>query len=288
MAIRPRRSVLSMPGSNARALEKARTLDADCLMFDLEDAVAPEQKDMAREQVAAAIKAGGFGRREALVRINPFATGIGGADLAAARGADGLILTKVETASDVGDARGRLAQTSAPPIQLWLMIETPLAVLNIREIAANAGHAQYPVAAFIIGPNDLAKQTRIAMTPDRLPMLAWLSACLLAARAYGVTMIDGVFNDFKGEAAFAADCALGRRLGMDGKHLIHPSQIAPANAAFSPSPDEIEQARKILAAFALPENQGKGVIPVDGRMVELLHSDAAKRTLAIADAIAAQ
>ncbi len=285
-AIRPRRSVLSMPGSNARALEKAKTLDADCLMLDLEDSVAPAQKDAARDQVAAALKAGGFGRREVLVRVNPFSTGSGEADLAAASGADGIVLTKVETTADIDKARAGLSAQSAPAISLWLMIETPLAVLDIRDIATTANHAQYPVAAFIIGPNDLARQTRIALTPDRLPMLAWLSTCLLAARAYGVSMIDGVFNDFRDEAGFAADCALGRRLGMDGKHIIHPNQIDAANAAFSPSPEEVAQARKILAAFALPENQGKGVIPLDGRMVELLHADMARRTVAFAKAIA--
>ncbi|MBC8050089.1 MAG: CoA ester lyase [Chitinophagales bacterium] len=284
-AIRPRRSVLSMPGSNARALEKATGLAADCLMFDLEDAVAPEAKDIARAQVAAAVQKGGFGRREILVRINSLSTPLGEADLTATAGAHGLVLPKVETAEDVDIARARLLARNAPGIALWLMIETPLAILNIKDIAAKASHPAYPIAAFVIGPNDIAKQTRIALTPDRLPMLAWISSCLLAARGFGVDMIDGVFNDFKDEPGFAADCALGRKLGMDGKHIIHPSQIGAANNAFAPSPDDVAQARKIIAAFELPENQGKGVIPLDGRMVELLHAEMARRTVAFADAI---
>lgn len=285
-AIRPRRSVLSMPGSNARALEKAASLAADCLMFDLEDAVAPDAKDAARAQVAAAVQKGGFGRQEVLVRINSLSTALGEADLAAALGADSLVLPKIEAADDIDMARARLLARNAPAIALWLMIETPLAVLNIKDIAVRTSHPAYPLAAFIIGPNDIAKQTRIALTPDRIPMLAWISSCLLAARAYGVDMIDGVFNDFKDEAGFTSDCALGRKLGMDGKHIIHPNQIGPANAAFAPHPGEVAMARKILAAFALPENQGKGAIQVDGQMVELLHADMAKRTIAFADAIA--
>jgi citrate lyase subunit beta/citryl-CoA lyase len=283
--IRPRRSVLTMPGSNARALEKARTLDADCILFDLEDAVAPEMKDMARAQVQAAIAAGGYGRRELVIRVNPLSTPWGAADIGLVGGADGVCLTKVNGPGEIAAARDALQARGIKPIPLWAMIETSMAVLYIREIAATALHERYPLASFIIGPNDLSKQTRAVRTPDRLALLTWISGCLLAARAFGVTMIDGVYNDFKDQAGYQADCALGRKLGMDGKQLIHPSQIAGANAAFGPTAEEIAWSRKIIAAFEQPENQGKGVIALDGEMVELLHADMARRTLALADAI---
>jgi citrate lyase subunit beta/citryl-CoA lyase len=286
MQIRPRRSVLYMPGSNQRALEKARTLDADCLILDLEDAVAPDAKETAREQVAAAVKAGGYGERE-LACINGLDTPWGHADLqAAAKAGPGAILVpKIQSAADIMRVRGGLSAVEAPPVDLWTMIETPRCILNLNAIAAAASDPSYPVTCFILGTNDLLKEMRAAATRDRLPLLTSLSLAVLAARGYGIDVVDGVFNDINDAAGFEAECTQGRALGMDGKTLIHPSQIAPCNAAFSPAEPEVAWARKVLAAFELPENQGKGAIAVDGRMVELLHRDIAARTVALHEAV---
>lgn len=288
--LRPRRSVLYMPGSNVRALEKAKTLAADGLILDLEDAVAPEAKDAAREAVIEAVSGGGYGGRELIIRINALGTPWVSADLEAAgmAGADAILLPKVQSSSAIEQVRAELAANNAPPVALWAMMETPLAILKAAEIAAAAPAARYPLTAFVMGTNDLAKETRAQLLRGRLPMLAWLSACVAAARAYGVDIIDGVFNDLADEAGFIAECEQGRALGLDGKTLIHPNQIAACNAAFSPTPDELAWARKIIAAFDLPENRGKGAISLDGRMVELLHAEMARRTVAVADAIAAR
>lgn len=291
MHIRPRRSVLYMPGSNTRALEKAKTLAADALILDLEDAVAPDAKDAAREQVAAAVGAGGYGKREVAIRVNALGTPWGEADLqaAAGAGADAILIPKVQTPADVDAARSVLRAAGASnTLSLWAMMETPLAVLNAAPIAAAAASPDYPLTVFIMGTNDLAKETRASLGGGRVGMIAWLSACVAAGRAYGVEIIDGVFNEIGDMAGFEAELQQGRLIGMDGKTLIHPSQIEPCNAAFSPPPDEVDWARKILAAFELPENAGKGVLRVDGRMVELLHAEMARRTVAIADAIAAK
>jgi citrate lyase subunit beta / citryl-CoA lyase len=286
--MRPRRSVLYMPGSNARALEKAKTLPADALILDLEDAVAPEAKDMAREQVCGAVKAGGFGSREVIIRINGFATPYGGLDFVSALEAkpDAILLPKVETQGDLEHAR-----KSAPSdckIALWAMIETPLAIFNLKDIAKAAASLELPLTCFVLGTNDLIKATRVQPGADRLPLVAWLSLAVAAARAFGLTVVDGVYNAISDEAGFRAECVQGRALGMDGKTLIHPSQIAPCNEVFSPSAEEVASARKIVEAFALPENQGKGAISLDGRMVELLHAEIARQTLGIAEAIAAK
>jgi citrate lyase subunit beta/citryl-CoA lyase len=286
--MRPRRSVLYMPGSNARALEKAKTLPADALILDLEDAVAPDAKDLARSQVCEAVKAGGFGPREVVIRVNGFATPYGLTDFATALEAkpDAILIPKVESAEDLSHAR-----KNAPAdckIALWAMIETPLAILNLKEIARAAASAELPLTCFVLGTNDLIKATRAKAQADRLPLIAWLSMTVAAARAFGIAVVDGVFNAIQDEAGFIAECEQGRALGMDGKTLIHPSQIAPCNAVFSPSADEIAAAKKIVDAFALPENQGKGAISLDGRMVELLHADIARQTLAIAEAISAR
>ncbi len=286
--MRPRRSVLYMPGSNARALDKAKTLPADALILDLEDAVAPDAKEVARNQVCEAVNAGGFGPREVVIRVNGLATPYGLADFAAALEAkpDAILIPKVEMAEDL-----RHARKNAPSdckIELWAMIETPLAILNLKEIAQAAASAELPLTCFVLGTNDLIKATRAQAQADRLPLLAWLSLAVAAARAFGLTAVDGVFNAIQNEAGFRAECAQGRALGMDGKTLIHPSQIAPCNEVFSPSPEEIAAARKIVDAFALPENQGKGAISLDGRMVELLHAEIAGQTLAMAEAIAAK
>jgi citrate lyase subunit beta / citryl-CoA lyase len=286
--MRPRRSVLYMPGSNARALEKAKTLAADALILDLEDAVAPDAKEIARAQVCQAVKGGGFGPRELAIRVNGLATPYGPADFEAALEAapDAILLPKVETPAELEHARK--VAPAGTKIALWAMIETPLAILNLKDIAQAAAAAELPLTCFVLGTNDLIKATRAQVQADRLPLLAWLSLTVAAGRAFGITVVDGVYNALSDEAGFRAECVQGRALGMDGKTLIHPNQIAPCNEAFSPSAEEIAAARKIVEAFALPENQGKGAISLDGRMVELLHADIARQTLAIADAIAAR
>lgn len=289
-AIRPRRSVLYMPGSNARALEKARGLAADGIIIDLEDAVAPDAKDGARDQAVAAVKAGGYGRREVVIRANGLTTPWGEADLkaAAASGTDAVLLPKVQSPADLQAARTVLAATGArPDLTLWAMMETPLGILNAAQIAAAGPVDPFPLTAFVIGTNDLAKETRASLDGGRIGMLSWLSACIAAARAYGIEVLDGVFNGIGDEAGFRAECEQGRLLGMDGKTLVHPSQIAPCNAVFSPAAEEVAWAQKIIAAFALPENAGKGVIMVEGRMAEIMHADMARRTVGIAEAIAA-
>jgi citrate lyase subunit beta / citryl-CoA lyase len=284
--MRPRRSVLYMPGSNARALEKARSLPADALILDLEDAVAPDAKELARTQVCDAVKAGGFGPRETVIRINSFAAPYGPADFAAALEAkpDAILIPKVESAADLLHARKNAPAGAG--VALWAMIETPLAILNLKEIAEAAASAELPLTCFVLGTNDLLKATRALPQPDRAPLLASLTLTVAAARAFGISVVDGVFNAIQDEAGFRAECAQGRALGMDGKTLIHPNQIAPCNEAFSPSAEEIAAARKIVETFALPENQGKGAISLDGRMVELLHAEIARQTLALAEAIA--
>lgn len=287
--IRPRRSALYMPGSNARAIDKARTLDADAVMLDLEDSVAPAQKSDAREQVAAAVRQGGFGRREVVIRVNALESPWGRDDLAAAAaaGPDAVLLPKVSTPGDITLAARALQDAGAPDrTRIWAMIETPLALLNIDSIARTSADPAARLDVFVIGTNDIAKETRARLVPGRAPMLAWLSACVLAARAHGVDVLDGVFNGIGDDAGLRAECEQGRDFGMDGKTLIHPGQIAIANDIFAPAQSEIEAAKKIIAAFALPENAGRGAISLDGRMVELLHADMARRTLAIADALA--
>ncbi|MFT4097925.1 MAG: CoA ester lyase [Rhodoblastus sp.] len=290
MSLRPRRSCLYMPGSNARALEKSRTLAADALILDLEDAVAPDAKAMARNQVAAAVKAGGFGRREVVIRVNGLATPWGAEDMIAAAEAapDAILVPKVSTPGDVMMAAKAIREAGAPETtRLWAMMETPLAMLNADSIARTAADPASRLSVFIMGTNDLAKETRARLTPGRPSMLAWLSICVAAARAHGIEIIDGVYNDFSNEAGLRAECEQGRDFGMDGKTLIHPSQIGPCNEIFAPSSDEVEFARKIIDVFSQPANAAKGAIQIDGKMVELLHAEIAKRTVAIADAIAA-
>jgi citrate lyase subunit beta / citryl-CoA lyase len=289
MNVRPRRSVLYMPGSNARAIEKARSLAADALILDLEDAVAPDAKAAARQQVCEALRAGGFGRREIFVRINAPDTPWGSDDLAAAAAAvpDVILLPKVSAPEDLAAIGAKLAALGADPkIRIWAMMETPLAILNAKDIAAAARESSTRLSGFVMGTNDLAKDTRAKILPGRAPMLPWLMTCIAAARSFGLDIVDGVYNDIGDAQGFARECAEARDLGFDGKTLIHPSQIEPCNAAFSPTEDEVASARKIIAAFELPENSGKGVVRIDGRMVERLHADMARRTVAIADAIA--
>ena len=288
MTIRPRRSVLYMPGSNARALEKAHTLPADAVILDLEDAVAPDAKAQARELIVQALKQGGFGRREVLVRINGLDTAWWRDDLAvAAAKPDAVLVPKISTPEQLREVAKHLVGVRAEAdIRIWAMMETPLAMLNAREIAAAAREAGTRLAGFVMGTNDLAKDTRARLLPGRAPMLPWLMNCVAAARAFGIDILDGVYNDIGNAEGFAAECAQARDLGFDGKTLIHPQQIAPCNEAFSPTVEEVAWAQKIIAAFGLPENADKGVISIDGRMVERLHADMGRRTVAIADAIA--
>jgi citrate lyase subunit beta/citryl-CoA lyase len=286
MTIRPRRSMLYMPGSNARAIEKARELPADGVILDLEDAVAPDAKAQARELVVQALQKGGFGGREVLVRINGLDTAWWRDDLAvAAAGPDALLLPKVSTPEQLRElARHFVGVGAEARIRVWAMMETPLAMLNARDIAAAALDPATRLAGFVMGTNDLAKETRARIVPGRAPMLPWLTACVAAARAYGLAILDGVYNELGDLEGFAAECGQARELGFDGKTLIHPQQIAPCNAAFSPAPEEVAWARKIIAAFDLPENAGKGVIQIEGRMVERLHAEMARQVVAIAEA----
>ena len=292
MTLRPRRTVLYMPGSNARALEKARTLDADALILDLEDAVAPDAKDAARALVAGAVQAGGYGAREVIVRVNGAATPWFESDMHAAIAAapNAILLPKVETPEALLHVAAMLETHGASAgIRVWAMMETPLAMLNASAIAACARtHPHTRLATFVMGTNDLAKETQARQVPGRAPMLALLSLCVAAARAHGLAIIDGVYNAITDEPGFRAECEQGRDFGFDGKTLIHPSQLAICNAVFAPDASEVAWARKIIAAFALPENSGKGALQIDGRMVERLHATMAEQTVAMAQAIAAR
>jgi len=272
-------------------LEKAKTLAADGLILDLEDAVAPDAKDTARRQVAEAVKAGGFGKREVFIRVNGIDTAWFSEDLEAAASAapDAILVPKISTPQQLDLIWQHLHELKADSrIRIWAMIETPLAIFNILALAAQAKLPGARLGGFVIGTNDLAKETRARFVPGRAPMLGWLTTCVLAARTYGIDILDGVYNNLGDADGFARECAEGRDLGFDGKTLIHPNQIEPCNAAFSPSADEVTLARKIIAAFDQPENKGKGVVQVDGRMVELLHAEIARRTVAVADAIEAR
>jgi citrate lyase subunit beta/citryl-CoA lyase len=291
MVIRPRRSVLYMPGSNARALEKAKTLPADGVILDLEDSVAPDAKEAARQQVCDVVKGGGFGAREVFIRVNAVDTPWHAEDLAAAArvGPDAILIPKVSSPDGLELIGRRLLDMHTDTkTRVWAMIETPLAIFNILSIAAEAKDSESRLAGFVLGTNDLAKDTRARLVPGRAPMLPWLTTVLAAARIYGIDVLDGVYNDLGNAEGFAAECQQGVELGFDGKTLIHPNQIEPCNTAFSPSPDEVAWARKMIAAFDMPENKSKGVVSIDGRMVERLHAEMARRTVMIAEAIAAQ
>ena len=285
-ALRPRRSALYMPASNARALDKAKTLPADVLLFDLEDAVAPDAKATARAQACAAARAGGYSRREIVIRINGLDTPWGREDAlaAATSGASAVLIPKVEAPQQVAAVQEVLVKAGAPAdMALWCMVETPRGVLGAEAVAASA-----LVSVLVLGTSDLTKDLRARHTADRLPMLTSLGLVLLAGRAHGKTVLDGVHLDLEDEAGFVAACEQGLTMGFDGKTLIHPKQVAPCNRVFAPKPEEIATAERIIAAFAEAERQGKGVVLVDGRLIENLHVENAQRTLAIAEAIAAQ
>ena len=283
--VRPRRSVLYMPGSNARALEKGRTLAADGLILDMEDAVAPDAKATARTQIAEAIAGGGYGRRELIVRTNGLDGPWGEDDLKAAAkmGAHAVLLPKVESAAMVKDAIKILDGAGAPKdLPIWAMMETPLGMLHAEEIAFASPRLQ----CLVMGTSDLAKDLRAQHTPDRIPFITSLGLCMLAARAAGIAILDGVHLDLNDDEGFKASCRQGRELGMDGKTLIHPKTIAMANEAFSPSEAEIAWSKRIIEAHAEAEKAGKGVVLVDGKLIENLHVEGAKRLVAMADAIA--
>jgi citrate lyase subunit beta/citryl-CoA lyase len=284
------RSLLFVPGDRPERMEKALTLGADALILDLEDSVAPDAKPMARDQIAEAVAARGFGRREIIIRINNLDSPWWQDDLAMAAAAqpDGILVPKVSHPDDVKKLEERLRALKADPaISLWAMIETPLGVLSAQQIAATARAGDRRLTGFVMGPNDIARETRMRMLPGRAAMLPLFAHCILAARAYGLEILDGPYNDINDVAGFAKECAQGRDMGFDGKTLIHPGQIDAANAAYTPPAEETARARKIMSVFDLPENANKGVVQLDGQMVERLHVEMAKRTIAIADAIAA-
>jgi citrate lyase subunit beta / citryl-CoA lyase len=281
---RPRRSLLFMPGSNPRALEKARSLPADGLIIDLEDAVAAETKEEARAIVAAALAAGGYGGREIVLRVNPLDTPWGHADLAAAATLpiDAVLLPKVESAERVRVSMSLLDALGAPErLDVWCMIETPLGILEAAQIAA----ASPRLTVLVLGTSDLTKDLHAVATRDRLPLITALGLAMLAARAHGLAILDGVHLDLSDEEGFALVCRQGRELGFDGKTLIHPTQIGPANAAFAPSAAEIEWSRRIIAAHAAAAAAGKGVVLVDGKLIESLHVENARRLLGLAEGI---
>src|SRR5215210_3197533 len=288
MSIRPRRSVLYMPGSNARAIEKARMLPVDGIIIDLEDAVAPDAKLTARRQVAEAVRAGGFGAREVLIRINGLDTEWSSDDLTAAAEAapDGILVPKILNSKQLELIGQRLLDMGTPhKTRVWAMVETPFAVLNIRDIAHAAADSETRLAGFVLGTNDLAKETRARLVSGRAAMAPWFSICIAAARAYGIDILDGVYNDIADIDGFRRECEQARDFGFDGKTLVHPSQVGPCNEVFSPTADEVAEARRIIAAFELPENRDRGVVMLEGRMVERMHADIARRTVAIAEAL---
>jgi citrate lyase subunit beta/citryl-CoA lyase len=291
MIFRPRRSVLYMPGSNARAIAKARTLPVDGIIIDLEDAVAPDAKEQARLQVAEAVKAGGFGAREVFIRVNGIDTPWHADDLAAASqaGPDAILVPKISAVAQLERVGQRLLDMKADlKTRVWAMIETPGAIFNIQALAAEAHDSETRLAGFVLGTNDLAKETRARQVPGRSPMVSWLATCVLAAHAHGIDVLDGVYNDLSDAAGFERECIQARDMGFDGKTLVHPNQIAPCNAVFSPSPGEVAEAKAMIAAFDRLENKGKGVVQIGGRMVERMHADMARRTVAIAEAIEAR
>lgn len=278
---RPRRSALYLPASNAKALSKARTLPADVIILDLEDSVAPELKDEARAAAVAALAEGGFGAREVVIRANGLDTPWGPADLAAiaATRANAVLVPKVNSADDI--SRCEAALTAAPAnLQLWAMIETCACFGEVNAIAARSADTR--LSLFVMGINDLAKEMRAQLTPERTPFLPLMTMAVVAARAHAVAILDGVCNEFRDADVFTAEAEQGRLFGFDGKTLIHPDQIAPCNAVYSPGEDELAWSRTVIDAFMLPEHQGKGAIRVEGKMVELLHLEQAKRLMAVA------
>ncbi|HUW03475.1 MAG TPA: CoA ester lyase [Acidimicrobiales bacterium] len=283
--LRPRRSALYMPGANERALEKAKGLAADALILDLEDAVAPDAKAEARERVCAAASSGEYGRREIAIRANGLDTEWHAGDVAAiaAAGPDAIVVPKIDSVDDVRSVEAALEAGGAPErTKIWAMLETPVAMLHAEAITGCSER----LAVLVMGTNDLAKELRAERVPSRHPLLAGLGLCLLAARANGKVILDGVYNDIQDAEGFLAECRQGREMGFDGKTLIHPSQLDPCNEVFAPSADQVSEADEIIAAFDEAQREGRGVVTVNGRMIENLHVDEARRTIAQAAAIA--
>ena len=278
---RPYRSVLYIPASKERALDKARSLDVDAIIFDLEDAVTPDAKVEARDTLKAALQEGGYGARAKIIRLNGLDSAWGREDAEAMKdaAADAFLLPKVGSAADVE----ALATIIGKDKDIWAMIETPMGVMKAEEIAA---HPQ--MKGFVAGTNDLAKELNCRFRADRLPMITSLSMMLLAAKAHGIVAIDGVYNQFKDDEGLAAECAQGRDMGFEGKTLIHPAQVAVCNEAFSPSAEEIDLAERQIAAFEETEASGQGVAVVDGKIVENLHVETARKILALAEAVSAR
>lgn len=289
---RPRRSVLYIPGSNARAQEKAKSLPVDVVIFDLEDSVADEVKARARDAVVEIVRGGGFGHREVVMRVNAARTAYFEDDMTAAVKArpDAVLLSKVESTAEIFAAERHLrGRPETHGIALWAMVETARGLLDIAEIAASVRKPEgHRLSGLVLGTNDIVRETAVKAGGDRTPVLPWLSMAVLAARAEKLFVLDGVYNDFQNIKGFEAECAQGRALGMDGKTIIHPNQIEAANRLFAPTAAELAEAREIMAAFEKPENKGKGVLAIDGRMVERLHAKIAERTLKLADLISAQ
>ncbi|MGW8399014.1 HpcH/HpaI aldolase/citrate lyase family protein [Streptomyces lydicus] len=283
--LRPRRSVLYMPGANERALEKAKSLPTDALILDLEDAVAPDAKADARKRVAAAAASGEYGYREVTIRVNAPGTAWHADDLRAAAeaGPDAVVVPKVESADTVREVERALEAAGAPDrTAIWAMVETPRAMLDARALAA----ASERLTVLVMGTNDLAKELHAEHVPGRAPLLTGLSLALLAARDAGKVILDGVYNDVKDPEGFEAECVQGRQFGFDGKTLIHPSQVEPCNRVFAPSADQIARSRRIIEAFDEATREGRGVVTVDGRLIENLHVEDARRILALAEAVA--
>ena len=283
MMIRPRRSVLYMPGSNQRALEKTRTLAADVVVFDLEDSVGPEKKALAREQILAAVEQGGYGERELVIRINAVDSPWWLDDIAAVASATvhAVCLPKVEQVNEIDAVLDELAQHGAvPSLGVWVMIETPAGVINIDRIAAHDR-----VNVIVMGTTDLAKELRVPHTEDRIGLLPSLGRCVLGARAAGAEILDGVYLDLNNEEGFTRVCRQGRELGFDGKTLIHPKQLAAANRCFGPRLEDVEHAKAIIQAWQQADAEGNGVAVVDGKLIEVMHVDEAKRLLAMAEII---
>jgi citrate lyase subunit beta/citryl-CoA lyase len=282
---RPRRSVLYMPGSNARALEKGKSVSADGLILDLEDAVAPDAKVIARKQVVEAVRGGGYGKRELLIRVNAMNTPWGYEDLvtAAHAGAHAVLLPKVDSAETVRQADAVLSAAGAPAsLRIWCMMETARGMLHAEQIAQSSAR----LGGLVMGTSDLAKELHCGHTPMRLPMITALGLCMLAARACGLPILDGVYLDLADDDGFRASCKQGVELGFDGKTLIHPKTVDVANEVFAPTEAEVMQARRIIEAFEVASSEGKGVVVVDGKLIENLHVENAKRLVAMADAIA--
>ncbi|KQO73759.1 CoA ester lyase [Rhizobium sp. Leaf262] len=286
--VRPRRSLLSVPAINLRALAKLKALDCDGVIFDLEDSVAPDVKDEARGNLLTFFKETPLAGRETIIRINPTSTNVGQRDLKAALecAPSAILLPKVEQPSHIQDVAELLAEADAPEtVKIWAMIETPKGVLNAAAIAESSHTQAARLGAFVVGLNDLRKETRVPAEARRTYLVPWLMQIVLAARAYGLDVIDSVSNDFRDLDAFAAECEQGRAMGFDGKMLIHPAQIDAANRAFAPADEALEEAREIIAAFAKPESVGLNVINSNGRMIERLHVSQAERLVAMAEII---